>query len=207
MNIIFDFDGTIADSLPLVIRLFERMMRGGKPMPPGEVDRLRGMSLAHAGAELRIPPWKAPLFLARGRRMMRRHLDEVPIFPGIVEVIRQLQQDGHQLYVVSSNSARNIRIFLKRHELDNVFVHIKGSAGIFGKKKLLRDMLHRSKLVTGDTLYIGDEVRDIDAAHHCGIRIIAVTWGYNNHEIIQKHKPNFVADKPADILGLVSADA
>ena len=205
-NVIFDFDGTIADSLPVVIAVFEELMRGGKPMPHAEVERLRGMSLLRVGAELRILPWRVPLLLARGRARMRRRLDEVPMFDGIEAVIRQLNADGHKLYIVSSNSARTIRVFLKKHRLDTEFIRVYGRAGVFGKKKLLRMMLQRNRLDRGDTYYIGDESRDVEAARHAGIRMIAVTWGYNNNTLLQTHHPDFLVDKPADILRVISRD-
>lgn len=204
-NVIFDFDGTIADSLPLVIAIFGELLRGGKPVPPEEVERLRGMSLLRVGAELRIVPWKVPFLLARGRSRMRRRLDEVPLFPGIDDVIRQLHADGHRLDIVSSNSARTIRVFLRKHDLDRNFIRIYGRAGIFGKKKLLRMMLQRTQLDREQTYYIGDEVRDIEAAKHAGIHMVAVAWGYNNTRILQAHKPDFLADKPADIIKVIPA--
>ncbi len=199
-NIIFDFDGTIADSLPATIAIFEELLRGGKPMTPEEVERLRGMSLLRVGAELRIVPWKAPLLLARGRSRMRRRMKTIPIFPGIAETIRQLRADGHTLYVVSSNSTQNIRIFLKQHKLDTEFVRLYGSAGIFGKTKLLRTMLRRTRVDHTNTYYIGDEVRDIEAAKKNSIKVIAVTWGYNNAAILHDHSPDVMAASPAEIL-------
>jgi phosphoglycolate phosphatase-like HAD superfamily hydrolase len=203
-NVIFDFDGTIADSLPVVIAIFEELLRGGRPMPPAEVERLRGMSLLRVGAELKIVPWRVPFLLARGRSRMRRRLDEVPIFDGMEAVIRQLHKDGHQLYVVSSNSARTIRVFLKKHDLDNQFIRVYGRAGVFGKTKLLRLMLRRNGLDPQDTFYIGDESRDIEAAHRCHVRAIAATWGYNNNSLLKSHAPDFLVDKPADIASAVS---
>jgi phosphoglycolate phosphatase-like HAD superfamily hydrolase len=206
-NVIFDFDGTIADSLPVVITIFEELLRGGKPMPAAEVERLRGMSLLRVGAELKIVPWRVPFLLARGRARMRRRLDEIPMFDGMDAVIRRLNAEGHKLYVVSSNSARTIRVFLESHNLDNQFIRVYGRAGLFGKTKLLRLMLRRNRLDTDETYYIGDESRDVEAAHRNHVRAIAVTWGYNNNKLLKAHKPEFMAGKPADILAAVNKRA
>jgi phosphoglycolate phosphatase len=199
-HIIFDFDGTIADSLPLVIKLYEDMIRGGQPMPREEVERLRGMSLLRVGRELRIMPWRIPVLLGRGRARMRHEIGNVPVFPGMPELIRQLHDDGHTLYIVSSNSVHNIRPFLKRFELNKQFKHMYGNAGLLGKGRLLKLVAKRNRLNLSDTVYIGDEVRDIEAAKKAGMRIISVTWGYNTESVLREHAPDFVAMNPGDIL-------
>ncbi|MBC7581763.1 HAD-IA family hydrolase [Aeromicrobium sp.] len=198
-NVIFDFDGTIADSFELAIQIFEQVVRAGKPLPTEEIERLRGMSLIHVAIELRIRPWKVPFLLSRGRKMMRQRIDSVKVFEGMPELIRSLQVDGHKLYIVSSNSVQNIRPLLKKHELRTEFIRMYGGAGLLGKANMLRRVLKKQKLVPGDTYYVGDETRDIEAAKLAGIKIISVAWGYNNESILRDHKPDFLAIKPTDI--------
>ena len=205
-NIIFDFDGTLADTLGVTINIFEQLLRGGKPMPPDEVDRLRGMALWKVGAELRILPWKVPYLLARGRAKMRRQMKHVDIFPGMAEAVRQLDADGHKLYILSSNSVRNIRPFLKRFGLQTEFIKVVGGAGVFGKRRKLKRFVKTNSLDPNETYYIGDEVRDIDAAHHAGIKAIAVTGGYNNEQALREHKPDFVAKQPGEISMIVATN-
>lgn len=202
-NIIFDFDGTLADTLGLTIHIFEGLVHGGKPLSPEEVERLRGMSMIHIGAELKILPWKVPFLLARGRAKMRRRMREVNVFAGMPEVVRQLQADGHKLFILSSNSVQNIRPFLKRNDIYEPFVKVYGGSSIFGKTRVLKRALKRDLLAREDTFYIGDEVRDIEASHNAGIRVISVTWGYNNEHILREQDPDFLVRTPAEILQAV----
>jgi phosphoglycolate phosphatase len=176
------------------------MLRGGQPVPREEVERLRGMSLLRVVRELRIMPWRVPFLLAKGRARMRHDIGKVDIFPGMFELIRQFHDDGHTLYVVSSNSVQNIRPFLKRYELSSQFKHVYGNAGLLGKSRLLRLMAKRNHLNLADTFYIGDEVRDIEAAKKAGIRVVAVTWGYNTEAVLHEHTPDFMAVNPAGIM-------
>lgn len=203
-NIIFDFDGTLANTLGVTIKIFEGLIRGGKPMAPEEVEKLRGMALWRVGAELRILPWKVPYLLARGRAKMRREMKHVDVFPGMADTVRQLNADGHKLYILSSNSVRNIRPFLKRHDLYTEFTKIIGGAGIFGKRRLLKRTVKNYRFDRAETYYVGDEVRDIDAAHHAGIKAIVVTVGYNNEQALREHQPDFIAKQPADIRQIVT---
>lgn len=173
-------------------------------MLPEEVERLRGMSMRHAALELKIAPWRMPFLLARGRKLMRQKIDTVQVFPGMAKLIHGLKADGHNLYILSSNTVQNIRPLLQKHKLDTEFIKLYGSAGLFGKANLLRRMLKRQRLNPAETFYIGDEVRDIEAAKRAGIRIIGVTWGYNNEAALRYHKADFIVDKPAEIRALLT---
>lgn len=201
---IFDFDGTIADSFGLAVSIYEQLLRAGEPMPKAEIQRLRGMSMLHLALELRIRPWRVPFLLARGRGIMRRQIDDVQVFAGMPELISQLHQDGHKLYIMSSNSVQNIRPLLARYDMRKNFIKLYGSAGLFGKANLLKRLLQRQRLDAAETYYVGDEIRDIEASRRAGIKIISVTWGYNSEKILRDHKPDFIARKPADILSLLA---
>jgi phosphoglycolate phosphatase-like HAD superfamily hydrolase len=203
-NIIFDFDGTLADTLGVTIKIFEKLLRKGEPMPAEEVERLRGLPVWRVGMELRIRPWKVPYLLARGRAKMRREMKYVEIFPGMAETVRQLNADGHKLYILSSNSVHNIRPFLKRYKLSNEFIKVVGGAGVFGKRRLLKRTVRRYGFNPEQTYYVGDEIRDIDAARHAGIKVIVVTGGYNNEKALRGHDPDFVAKQPADIAKILT---
>ena len=136
---------------------------------------------------------------------MRGEMRHVQVFAGMPEVVRQLNADGHKLYILSSNSVRNIRPFLKRYDLRNEFIKVIGGAGVFGKRRLLKRVVKSYGFDPMETYYIGDEVRDIAAAHHAGIKAIAITGGYNTQEVLREHDPDFVAVKPADIRKIVSS--
>lgn len=179
-------------------------MRDGKPIDPDEVERMRGMSMVHLALELKIKPWRLPFMLARGRTMMRRRIGTVDVFPGIVDVIRTLHADGHKLYVVSSNSVQNIRPVLKRNDVRDEFIKLYGGAGIFGKAHILRKVLKKQKLDPTQTIYIGDEARDVEGAQRAGIRIISVTWGYNTEKLLRSHDPDFIAVSPDAICSIVA---
>jgi len=59
------------------------------------------------------------------------------------------------------------------------------------------------KLYTEDVIYIGDEVRDIEAARAAGIKIASVTWGYNLESILTENKPDYIVTQPRDLLNLM----
>jgi phosphoglycolate phosphatase-like HAD superfamily hydrolase len=198
--IIFDFDGTIADTFETVVGIFYSLTGRKQPLPHEEIERLRGMSLPRAAEELHIKPWKMPFLLLLGRRRMTRRMNAIDAHPGVVEIIKKLHNEGHQLYIMSSNSLRNIQKFLRRHDLAYEFINVYGSAGLLSKARVLKKVVKQNRLDKNDTWYIGDEVRDVVAAQHAGVRVIAVTWGYNTAEILQEHRPTKLVRTPGQII-------
>lgn len=198
--LIFDFDGTIADSFELVVSIFYHITNQPHHLPPEEIERLRGMSLVQAAEELHIPPWKMPFLVILGRRRMTKQIGDIRAHKGIVEVIRKLHNEGHQLYIMSSNSNRNILKFLARNEIVYEFVNVYGGAGLLNKARLLNRVLKKNNLDKNDTWYIGDEVRDIVASQHAGVRVMAVSWGYNTKAILSEHQPTKLIDEPEEII-------
>jgi phosphoglycolate phosphatase-like HAD superfamily hydrolase len=198
-TVIFDFDGTLADTFVASIRIFEKLTSKADPYNEEEILRLRGLTAFNVVRELRIRPWRVPWLLVRGRAMMRREIETIIVFEGIEDVLNRLQDAGVPMYIISSNSPGNIRKLLQRRGLDHYFKHIYGNVGIFGKSKMLRRVIKRNRLDLRSTYYVGDEGRDIEAAKRVGVTSVAVAWGFNSAELLAKHHPAVLAHTPAEL--------
>jgi phosphoglycolate phosphatase len=201
--IIFDFDGTIADTFETVVRIFYGLTGRKDALPPAEVERLRGMSLTHAAEDLQIRPWKMPFLLLLGRRRMTKQMHSIKAHAGITETIKKLHNEGHQLFIMSSNSERNIMKFLRQHEMAYEFVRVYGGAGLLNKARVLKRVIKQNRLEANDCWYVGDEVRDVMAAQHANVRVMAVTWGYNNAAILEEHQPTKLVNRPEQIITIL----
>ncbi len=201
--IIFDFDGTIADSFDYVASFLERHVRRGRPLTHEEKEKLRGMTMQQMAIHLGSPYWYLPILFIIGRRAMGKAIYDVPIFEGMGRIIDKLQAEGHQLMIVSSNNNRNIKRSLKQHHLYKYFTDIYGNAGFFGKKRAIRRVLWRNSIDATDAIYIGDEVRDVVAAKAAGIRVIAAGWGFDHPEILETHKPTAIARTPQELMRIL----
>jgi len=202
-SIIFDFDGTIADSLPVAIDLFYDWFKV-EPFPPEQVERMRNMPLKEVIHEVGIPLWRMPGLMVTARSQFGKRLSDVPVFKGMPEILKQLHDSDHKLYVMSSNGPQNIRQFLKRHNISQYFSGIHGNTGLFGKSTAIRLIIRKYKLTAADCYSVGDETRDVDAAKKAHIKCVAVTWGYNGEQILKAHKPDFMVSKPAELLKLLN---
>ncbi len=203
--LIFDFDGTLADTFALAADIFYELTGRSQPMSAEEVNSLRGQPAREVIQRLGIPWRRVPTLLAKGRQHMHSRLSEAQPFPGLVTVLSQLNERGHRLFVLSSNEPKNIDIFLTEHKLRPFFDKIYGNIGLFGKAKALRKVLREQNLQPAECIYIGDEVRDIHAAQKLDMSTIAVTWGYNNEQVLEAAKPTYLVRKPAELLAICGA--
>lgn len=184
--IIFDFDGTIADSFPTALRIVHDLF--GWHLSQDDVSRLRGMKTLQILRELHIPLWRAPFLAAKVRRRMIAQMDQIPIIPGLDQTVKLLARE-YKLFVVSTNSAANVQAFLRRFDIDTAFVALCGGALPWNKARMLKRLLRAQLLQKADTWYVGDTDMDIAAAHRAGIRAVAVAWGYSNIHILEQHHP------------------
>jgi phosphoglycolate phosphatase len=201
-TIIFDFDGTIADSFDYVLE-FLTVEAGLEPLIGTDRLALRNLSMIAMARHLGHPHWRLPLLFWRGRRVMRMAIETVGPFDGMPEVIRKLHAEGHELFIVSSNNLANVRAFLHRYDLHEYFLEIYGGVGLFGKAPALRRLLKEHSLELADSMYIGDEVRDAEAAQSIRMRIISVLWGFARHADLRALHPTAVAETPDDIIRII----
>ncbi len=198
--IIFDFDGTIADSMKAIVQVFEDLTGTHGRYTQADIDRFREMSYPELIKALNVPSWKVPMLLFRGRRMLRAHLHGIPVHEGMDRTLERLYKSGVPLYVVSSNSTENVQKYLQWHKLSHCFSGVYGGAGILGKAPRLLQMIDKEQLDVAGSWYVGDEMRDVSAARSVGLHCVSVTWGYNSPAALAGKHPDAVVDTAAELL-------
>jgi phosphoglycolate phosphatase len=179
--IIFDFDGTLADTFPWFTAVLNDVAERYRfrRIEPHEVDGLRGYSAKQLLDHLGIRPWKLPFIARHMRRLATDDGEPAPIFPGVDTMLRDLRAAGFVLAIVSSNTERNIRRALGP-ELSGLVSHFACGAGLFGKAAKFRQVARRAGVEHDQCLCIGDEIRDGEAARDAGMGFGAVGWGFTS---------------------------
>ena len=131
----------------------------------------------------------------------KSHLNSIELIEGMKEVLYKLKERNVCLSVISSNSESNIREYFQNSGID-VFDDIHSSKGLFGKDVSISRYISKSGMDKSETLYVGDEVRDIEACKKCSVKIIAVTWGYDIADVLKLNNPDFIANNPNEILDI-----
>lgn len=203
--VIFDFDGTIADSLPAVIQVFEALTGQPERYSARQIEAFRDLSVPELVRALKVPRWKVPLLLMRGRKLIRSHLHGIPLHAGISEVIKKLYEDNVPMYVLSSNSTENVHSYLRRQGLQQYFGGAYGGASLLGKAPRLLKLIDNENLDISRSWYVGDEIRDVSAARAVGLQVASVAWGYNTRAVLATKRPDAIVDTPAELLRLLEA--
>jgi len=198
---IFDFDGTLCNSFETSLRILDDLSQrhGLRRIPPDELEALRFQPLHRIIRGLGVPAYKVPWLVRDARLAMAARLHELQPFDGLGDILSELGRRSARRWIVTSNSAANVSTFVQRNGLpiDQVFA----GAALFGKGLILRRAMAR--LGSGENaIYIGDEMRDIEAARAAGIPAGVVSWGFNTIEAMLPLKPDFIFRAPADILDL-----
>ena len=187
---IFDFDGTLADTLPWMRSVFNELAEehGFRRVEPHEYERFRDL---HGGALLRalgLPLWKLPRVVSSMRRRMAEHTGPLSLCPGINYVLHRLAAGGVQLAMVSSNSRENVERVLGADNT-KLMSHFACGVSMMGKAAKLRQVIRQSGVPRPQAIYIGDEIRDGEAAQKAGIAFGAVTWGQHSEAALRLQKP------------------
>jgi phosphoglycolate phosphatase len=203
---IFDLDGTLVDSFPWFLRVVNDVARDFdfKPITADDIPQLRRSGPRDILKRLELPLWKVPRIAAHMRRMKREHLAELPLFPGVPEMLRALRNDGIRLALVSSDSEANARLQLG--DSAACFSDFVCGASLFGKTAKFKRVARRAGIAPSLVIAIGDEMRDMDAADATGIAFGGVAWGYAEPDALRARKPQLWFDTVGDITRILSAE-
>jgi phosphoglycolate phosphatase len=198
--VIFDFDGTVADSFAESLLAYNRIaprlrLRAVKE---AEISDLRRMGAGQLMQALGIPMWKLPRLMIAARADLHDHFHNVKPVPGIPEAIRGLHEADYHLAMVTSNSEDNVRNFLDRHGIVGFDTVIAG-ASIFGKATRLRRLIKAMGANRTSTVYIGDTVPDIRAAREAGTLAVAVAWGFTDPAQLATETPDALVNSPSEL--------
>jgi phosphoglycolate phosphatase len=203
--VIFDFDGTLADSAGWTAGVFNDVAEryGYRRVSRDELQMLRSRSNREIVRYFGVPGWKMPLIANHMRKLMTRDAGQIRLFEGVDRLLRQLAEAGIRLAIVSSNTEENIRRILGPENAARIASYECG-ASLFGKAAKFRRVLKRSGIAADRTIGVGDEVRDIEAAGQAGVASGAVTWGYATAQILREHHPTLMFDTLDAVLAAVA---
>ena len=201
MTIIFDFDGTLADSLSVFLDIYNKDIVPQwnlRPVAPEDWHILRQSSITKGMRTIGVKPYQLAKIINEGRRLVKARSGDIKLFPGAAKLIKQLADSGHDLYTLSTNDQVVIKDVFKAAGIDDCIQVLK-SPRLFGKASSLRRLLRQTGVQPGDAWMIGDEVRDMSAAKRVGLKSLAVTWGFQPEITLATYHPTAIAHKLSDI--------
>ena len=202
--VIFDFDGTLADSYQWFLSVFDEIVeRYSLPrLDQSELRQLRKVDIRQISRQFNIPLWKIVQIGSHLQKKMASQIDKVLLVDGMQAVLDGLAAAGIRMAVVTSNAEENVKRVLGPHNVDR-FVAFEAGVTLYGKKVKFEKVLMKTGANPLHVLSIGDELRDLKASHQAGITFGAVAWGATELETFQAHNPDVLFTHPNDILNTV----
>ncbi len=199
---IFDFDGTIADTLEVIFQVYNEIAPefGCKIMNKEDFEVIRKKTPREFIEEIDVSYMKLPKMLLRGREELHKRIEDIHLVDNIEKQLIALKDAGFELGILTSNSKKNVKLFLEHKNLEHLFNFIYTSKHIFSKDKIMLKCIKKNKLEKSRVVYVGDETRDIEAAKKAGIPIIAVSWGFSKAEALRSLNPEYLIDSPKDLM-------
>lgn len=204
MHLIFDFDGTLVDSLNCVMRTYNVLADKYNfcKIASEEINNLRNLTSKEFIKHLRIPLYKIPKIIQDARKLVQQEIHTLTPFRDLPASLHALKNAGFTLGIVTSNSIENVNAWLQQHELLHLFDFTHSESNFFGKKRVLNKIAKLYNFDKSRMYYFGDETRDVEAANAGGILSVAVTWGFNSEQALQRAAPRYIVRSPQEILQL-----
>lgn len=195
-TLIFDFDGTIANTFDVMIDLFNTIVSKYdiKPITKELLDTYLDLPLKKRIKAHGVKYRQVPFLVKDALSLHEPFLKQTTPFEGMKEILTALSKT-YILYIASSNKKELIQSFLDSHEM-NVFKKIYAKPTLFGKDKLLTSLLKKENLQLEEVLYIGDELRDIEACEKIHMDILPVSYGYDKPSFLKRYYQKDIMDSP-----------
>lgn len=202
--VIFDFDGTLADSAAWfrgALRDMAVKHRFKQIADDAEVEHLRGLRTREIIAALGIKMWQLPVLAFEFRQLALAAAGTISLFPGVGELLDDLARRGVVVAVVSSNAEATVRRVLGPRE--ERVAHFSCGSSLFGKASKLTQVVERLGVPRAAVLCVGDETRDVEAAKEAGLTAAAVTWGYATEAALRAAEPDALVASVDELVSLV----
>jgi len=187
--VIFDLDGTLSNSFPWFLDNVNDVAArfGFRSIGAGEVEALRAAGTREILKRLQVPRWKLPFIARHMRRLKTERGGSIALFPGVGPMLSALHEAGVATAMVSSDHEPNVRRTLRDNA--SLIHHYACGAALFGKAAKFKRAMRIAGAGPNETIAIGDELRDIDAARKVQIAFGAVAWGYANPDALRARNP------------------
>jgi pyrophosphatase PpaX len=207
--VLFDLDGTLIDSIGLLVASMEYAFEERELRPPvPEWIAAIGTPLDAMLRRWALGDDDVHVLRARYRQFQLEHHDAMTrAYPGVVEVVRALRDEGHPLAIVTSKLEAYARRSLRHVGIEDCFAAVVGLDATERHKPLPDPVLHALRLLgvaPGHAYFVGDSTHDMHAGNAAGVATIAALWGPYSREQLSTASPRLWANDISEVRALVA---
>jgi phosphoglycolate phosphatase len=197
--VVFDFDGTLADTFRIKWDAIAELLREerGIVLARSDYAQARDKDIRSLLREAKVPVFRLPFYVKGMDSMTGEKVKKARLFRGIKPLLKALSRE-YSLGIVSASKSEFVEACIRNNGVEPFSFMFCGGQ-FFGKEKLIGKMLGSRRLKREEIVYVGDEVRDVQACKKAGVRMIAVSWGFNSQRRLLQEKPDYIAGTPAEL--------
>ncbi len=207
--VIFDFDGTVADTGEGILKSLQYSFKANKkPVPDlSDLKKFIGPPIHYSYVTFyNIPEEEVPVYITKYRERYReKGIYECYVYEGMKQTIEKLRESGIKIGIASSKPVKLIYDVMNHLGITNLFDAVTGTlfddSNHSGKTDLVLESIE--KLGAKDkekVLMVGDRYFDIDGAAGAGVDSCGVLFGYGNKEEFEEHNATYIVKRPEDII-------
>lgn len=210
--VLFDLDGTLADTAPDLAYAIN-CMRESRQMPPLPLSETRPVTSLGARGMLNvafgIDPEDAGYGALRGEFLQlyeKNICRETRLFPGADRLLQSLEARGMRWGVVTNKAERLARVLLEMLDLTSRVSCIIGGDTAARPKPHPEPLLAACRTISVEAarcIYVGDDRRDVEAGQSAGMKVVAAKWGYCNGGKPESWNADWIMERPTDVLRLL----
>ncbi|GAB4534286.1 MAG: HAD family hydrolase [Thermodesulfovibrionia bacterium] len=204
--LIFDLDGTLVDTIEDITNAVNHAIKpfGVGPFPVERIRTMVGSGISRLISDLLPPHADREGAVQRFLEHYSTHLlDNTKPYPGVKETLMRLED--YKKAVISNKRERLSRDCLKGLGLLDYFDILLGSDSVSERKPSpvpVLEVLRRLGFSKDEALVIGDSNYDIESGHSAGVKVIAVTYGYRDREVLKE--ADFMIDRFSELIDILS---
>ena len=210
--VIFDFDGTVADTGEGILKSLQySFIAMGDPAPDlSDLKKFIGPPVYYSYTHFYgISEDKVDFYIKKYRERYReKGIYESEVYPGLKELIASLKENNIKVGIASSkpeNLIYSVSDYLGITQMFDAIVGVKSDNSKHSTKAglIAQAMTELGAEDKNKVLMVGDRLFDIDGAHEAGIKCCAALWGYGNRAEFEEHNADFIVQQPKDVFYLI----
>lgn len=208
--IIFDWDGTLIDSIDWIVNCLQTAAKECDfdiPEPQAAKDVI-GLSITNACRTL-FPKadqeMRTRLTVSYHQAYLSRQMGREDLFPGVYDMLVELKHSGYQLAVATGKTRAGLQHALQATETEALFCITRCSDETASKPdpRMLHEIIQHTKAANERSLMVGDSSHDLQMAVNAQISSIAVLCGAHPEDILQQYRPLMCLQQPAELLNII----
>jgi phosphoglycolate phosphatase len=208
--LIFDWDGTLMDSIGWIVHCLQTAAdRVGCKVPPTQAAKdviglslIRAMDTLFPEADTEL---REQLVCAYSQEYASRVLGPGDLFAGVREMLEELNEAGYRLAVATGKTRAGLQKALQATGTEDLFCITRAADETASKPDptMLLEIMSHIDVEPARTLMIGDSIHDLQMAQNAHISAIGVSCGAHSEEILQQYLPLLCLQQPTELLNFI----